>query len=120
MDNGAPVELTMTIIDRISRELSDGTIILPDGGYGKRDFKAEHGGFVNTPGAWPMYSDAAGVGEHQIPEAVEHARAIGIPTDFTSDGQAIFTSRAHRKRYCEAIGLFDRSGGYSDPQRCHR
>ena len=35
----------------------------------------------------------------------------------TRDGRAIFNSRAHRKRYCESIGMFDRNGGYGDPQR---
>ena len=82
-----------------------------------RDLCAEQGGYAHKPGAWPLLSDAAGVAEHQVPEAVEHSRRIGIPTDFTPDGRAIFTSRQHRKKYCEAIGLYDRSGGYGDPQR---
>lgn len=83
----------------------------------QRDLHREHAEYVNAPGTWPLLSDAAGVAVHQIPEAVEHSRRIGIPTDFTPDGRAIFTGRQHRKRYCEAIGLYDRSGGYSDPQR---
>ena len=117
VDNGEIVELTMRVSEQIHRQLSDGTIVLPDGSYGLRDYCAEHGGFVGTPGAWPLLSDAAGVAEHQIQEAAQHSRRIGIPTDFTPDGRAIFTSRSHRKKYCEAIGLYDRSGGYSDPQR---
>jgi hypothetical protein len=83
----------------------------------QRDLLAEQGGVVHRCGCWPMYSDAAGVAEHQVPEAMAHSRRIGIPTDFTQDGRAIFTSREHRKKYCEAIGLYDRNGGYSDPQR---
>jgi hypothetical protein len=67
-------------------------------------------------GLWPMYSDAAGCNPDQVPEMEAHSREIGIPTHFDSEGRAIFTSRKHRKKYCEAIGLFDRSGGYSDPQ----
>ena len=85
-----------------------------------RDLQAEQGNVIHRPGTWPMFSDAAGVAQHQIPEAVEHSRKIGIPTDFTPDGRVIFTSRQHRKRYCEAIGLYDRSGGYGDPQRIGR
>ena len=89
-------------------------------GYGRtafRDIRAEHCGFVNTPGNYPMESDAAGVGASQVKEAEAHSRAIGISTHFTSDGAAIFTSSMHRKRYCEAVGLFDRNGGYGEPQR---
>jgi len=63
-----------------------------------------------------MYSDAAGVAPSQVREAEEHARKIGIPTSFLKDGRAIFEGPAHRKTYCEAVGLFDRNGGYSDPQ----
>jgi hypothetical protein len=65
-------------------------------------------------------SDAAGVAPSQVKEATDHSRKIGIPTEFTPDGQAIFTSRSHRKRYLEAVGLFDRNGGYGDPQRQKR
>jgi len=83
----------------------------------KRDLQGEHGAFRNTPGNWPLYSDAAGVNPDQIPEAVAEARRCGVPTDFTSDGCAIFTDPAHRRRYCEAHGLYDRNGGYGDPQR---
>lgn len=80
-----------------------------------RDIRAEHSGFQNTAGNWPMKSDAAGVASHQVKEAYEHSVKNGVPTQFTSDGRAIFTSRAHRKKYCQLIGLHDRNGGYSDP-----
>lgn len=83
----------------------------------RRDYISERRGVISTPGNWPMCSDAAGVAESQAKEAMEHAASIGIPTEFNSQGQAVFVSASHRKRYCEAIGLFDRNGGYSDPQR---
>ena len=67
--------------------------------------------------AWPVISAAAGVLPSQIDEAQAHSRQIGIPTDFTPDGDVVFTDAAHRKRYCQAIGLYDRNGGYGDPQR---
>lgn len=82
-----------------------------------RDIQAEHGHVQDTPGNWPMKSDAAGVAASQAQEAMEHADSIGIPTHFDSEGTPSFTSREHRKKYCEAIGLYDKSGGYSDPQR---
>ena len=66
---------------------------------------------------WPLYSDAVGVHPDQVGEAWGHSRSQGVPTEFTADGRAIFTSARHRKQYCEAYGYFDRNGGYGDPQR---
>ncbi len=72
----------------------------------------------NTPGNWPMESDAMGVSPTQVVDAEKDAASIGIPTQFNKEtGAAIFTSRKHRKQYCEAKGFFDRNGGFSDPQR---
>ena len=68
----------------------------------------------HRPACWPMASDAAGVNPDQIKEAMEGARKAGVPTEFNRDGQAIFTSREHRKRYCKALGFYDRSGTYGD------
>ncbi|MDO8303434.1 MAG: hypothetical protein Q7T18_09350 [Sedimentisphaerales bacterium] len=116
-DNHELVELAMSIAELDRRQKPSGQIVLDDGTAAFRDLMAEHGGRRHTPGNWPMCSDAAGVAAHQVGEAVAHSRQIGIPTDFTEDGRAIFTSPGHRKRYCEAIGLYDRNGGYGDPQR---
>lgn len=80
-----------------------------------RDFRAEHGGTRHAPGNWPMLSDAAGVAASQVEEATKQATEMGIPTHFTEDGRAEFTSAKHRKNYCRAIGMHDRNGGYSDP-----
>lgn len=96
-------------------------IIEEEGKEYVRDLAAEiatHGGRARR--TWPMYSDAAGVHPLQVPEAEAHARALGIPTHFTPDGRAEFLSPQHRKAYCEAVGLFDRNGGYGDPQRRRR
>lgn len=68
-------------------------------------------------GTWPQHSDAMGVNPEQVKEAMEAAAAMGVPTEFDPrSGCAIFTDRNHRKRYCEAMGVRDRNGGYSDPQ----
>jgi len=83
-----------------------------------RDLRSEHGGFRNTPGNWPMESDAAGVDVSQVDEAARKMAAAGVPTEFNRDtGAAIFTSRSHRKAACRAMGLYDRNAGYSDPER---
>ncbi|MFA7279122.1 MAG: hypothetical protein WC100_03410 [Sterolibacterium sp.] len=81
-----------------------------------RDFIAEHANTVHVPANWPMCSDAAGVHPKQINEASAHAERIGIPTQFNSLGQAVFNSPQHRKKYCEHFKLFDKNGGFSDPQ----
>lgn len=83
-------------------------------------FERQRGIKYSKPGKWPMTSCAVGVGEEQREEAMAHARRIGIPTEFNKDGDAVFTSRGHRRKYCEAIGFFDRSGGYGDPQTADR
>lgn len=85
------------------------------GDVAKRDYLAEHEGVAHHPGNWPLLSDAAGVNPCQIAEAREHSVRVGVPTDFTKDGRAILKSAEHRKRYCEAHGLYDRNGGFSDP-----
>lgn len=82
----------------------------------KRDFRTEQGGKRINEG-WPMVSVAAGINPDQVGEYREFDKTMGVPTEYNSDGDVVFTSRAHRKRYCEAHRLFDRNGGYGDPQR---
>lgn len=91
------------------------SIDLGDGRIAYRDIAAEHAGFTNSPDIWPMASDAAGVHPNQVEGVRDRARQRGIPTEFTRDGRPIFTSARHRKRYCEAVGLYDRNAGPSDP-----
>ena len=83
----------------------------------KRDFAREHGGYKHKPGNWPMKSESMGVHPLDAVAATAHASRIGIPTEFTADGRAVFTSARHRKSYCQAMGFYDRNGGFSDPQR---
>ena len=81
------------------------------------DFAATHRGFRDTPGTFPMASEAMGVSHEDIKEAMEVDRRLGVPTEYTPDGRPVFVSRKHRKAYCEAHGFYDRNGGYGDPQR---
>ena len=71
--------------------------------------------YVSPSSCWPMTSWAAGVHPAQVDEVRRQSVDLGVPTDFTPDGDAIFTSRRHRKKYCEAVGLFDRNAGDGDP-----
>lgn len=79
-----------------------------------RDFKADFGK-QRYGDIWPMASYAAGVHPKQIPEMRKIDEKNGVPTDYTPDGDPIFTGPKHRKRYCEAHGMFDRNAGHSDP-----
>ena len=71
-----------------------------------------------NPACWPMWSDAAGCNPDQKAEVEAHARRHGLPSIEVNDqGQVKFDSPQTRKKYCELVGLFDRNGGYGDPQR---
>tara|TARA_R100000700_G_scaffold41079_1_gene59571 strand:- start:10025 stop:10351 length:327 start_codon:yes stop_codon:yes gene_type:complete len=79
-----------------------------------RDYAAEMGA-TGSCSIWPMKSDGAGVHPDQIGKAMAAAEKMGVPTSFDSKtGQAIFESRAHRKKYLKAHGMHDRNAGYGD------
>lgn len=87
-----------------------------------RDIAAEHQGssYLNRKKGrqWPMKSDAAGCHPADCAAWEADAASRGVPTEFErGTGRAVFRSREHRKRYCEARGIYDRSGGYGDPQQ---
>lgn len=58
---------------------------------------------------WPLHSDALGVHPSQIPEAMEQAKRLGVPTNFDPLGRAICTSQAHQDQLAKALGMSDRS-----------
>jgi hypothetical protein len=84
-----------------------------------RDFQTDFGGKTH-PGNWPMTSYAAGVHPKQIKEMQKFDAEHGVPTHYSDDGDPIFTSPRHRRKYCEAHSMFDRNAGLSDPvpERC--
>lgn len=113
--SGELIEKTMTVAEMTAL----GSTFL-DGETGEvltRDIVAEHQDVAHAPGNWPMTSESAAVHPDQIGEAIAVDKRKGVPTEYTSDGSPIFTSRDHRRRYCEAHGFYDKSGGYSDPQK---
>jgi|SRR6056297_1651905 len=83
-----------------------------DGVAYERNIQAEHAGSARPGDLWPLYSEAAGVMPHQVQGATEEWRKAGIPTDFTSDGRAIFRDASHRKKFLRRAGLFDKQGYY--------
>lgn len=111
----------MTVEENFPMGKAPKKIVLPVGLTAYRDVAAEHrkgggedGRAVNP---YPLKSTAVGVQPKQRFKAMKHAAEIGVPTTFDKRGDAVFESRGHRKRYCEAIGSYDLNGGYSDPQR---
>lgn len=91
------------------------------GGTAEREMSSEMSGQLREPpGNWPMHSYAAGVSPTQREEAYEASVRMGVPTRFDKNGDAIFTSPHHRRKYCEAKGLFDRNAGHSDPKPQNR
>lgn len=83
------------------------------------DFK---GGCVRTQlsSTWPQHSDAMGVNELQRKDAYNESVRCGVPTHFDEQGRAVFNSPGHRRKYCEALGYYDRNAGYSDPKPKNR
>lgn len=107
-DDGEYVETPVFYID--NREVTEAEFraAFPDAPV------VEVKGPLRTGKSWPLISDALGVHPKQVAEAIESARAKGVPTEFTAKGQPIFTSRAHRTAYCRVYGFYDRNGGYGD------
>lgn len=58
-----------------------------------------------------LTSDALKVHPKQRMEAIEDAKRKGVPTDFNSKGQPIFTSSRHFRAYARAYGFVHR--GYA-------
>lgn len=84
--------------------------ILVDGVPYERNIQLEHSGRARPGDIWPLHSESAGVLPNQIGEATEHYRKLGVPTDFDSEGRAVFTSASHRRKFLRASGMFDKQG----------
>ena len=85
-----------------------------DGQLADRDVAAEHGGFRDSPGNWPLHCSASGVDPTQAGAASDIMARHGCPTEFTSSGEAIYTDQTHRRKALKFLGLHDRDGGYGD------
>ncbi len=66
-------------------------------------FASATSGLGQSPAGWPRSSLSMGVHPTQVAEATEHARKMGIPTEFTPGGEPIMTSPGHQKRYAKEI-----------------
>src|SRR5690606_12804821 len=80
----------------------------------RRDLAAEHRGFRDTPGNWPRYSRAMGVGRTQIEQATKFYASRGVPVEFNRRGDIKIYDRAHERRVMEAGGFCHWNAGYGD------
>jgi hypothetical protein len=72
---------------------------------------------TNGIAKWPIHSDAMGINPSQVAEAQAVLAAHGVSTEYDNQGRPVLTDARHRRRHAEALGFFDRNGGYGDPQR---
>ncbi len=69
---------------------------------------------AQTAGNWPMDSYAAGVDPSEVPAMMKIDAKYGVKTDYTEDGDPVFTSKGHRKKYLKVHKMHDRNAGYGD------
>jgi len=62
---------------------------------------------------WPYASTSVGCHPRDRKKFMEHARSIGVPTTFNSQGQAVFLSSDHQRRYCQATGRVNFDANWS-------
>lgn len=118
-EDGQIVELFMPFAEH-DRRVKDGVIELEDGRKAKTFFNPR-AGISTVPANYPMVSSAAGVLPNQVKEHMEYLRKAGCgQVNHTKDGDVIFESKGQRKKVCEALGLFDRNAGHSDPRPINR
>lgn len=89
-------------------------VFLKGGAWAFRDLRAEHGGFKDTPGNWPMVSIGLGVQPSQVAEGNKAARAMGLKTRYLADGRLEIPNRTERNRHLKVMGAHDRDAGYGD------
>lgn len=56
---------------------------------------------------YPFSSVSAGVHPEQVPALREALRKAGIPTEFTPDGDPIYSGPRHRARYLKFMGFIE-------------
>jgi len=96
-------------MDRIWSDVASHHWLITENGEDYYDYGVVRATSHQHPGNYPMASYAVGVGASQVPEQREADRKAGVPTEYTSDGDPIFTSRGHRKKYLKHVGFHDRN-----------
>ena len=83
------------------------------GGYTTYHFVEEVGGTTTGcySACWPMHCDSMGVHPDQAKAAAEYDAKLGVPTDYDTEGNPVFTSQQHYKQHLQAHAYFNRTGG---------
>lgn len=117
--DGEVVEVFMSFAEHDRRVKND--VIKLDDGTKARKVWAGKTAISTVPSNYPMVCTSAGVHPGQVKEHMEHLRKMGCgQVNHTKDGDIVFESKGQRKKVLEALGMFDRNGGFSDPQPKHR
>lgn len=117
-ESGEVVELVLSFAE-FDRRVKDGKITLDSGEIASYSWD-QHKLISSFPQNWPQVCTAAGVHPDQIQAHTEHLRKMGVGyVEHNRDGDLVFHDAAQRKRVCEALGLYDRSGGLTGPQAKH-
>lgn len=117
-DRGEIHQFQMTM-EEFDRRVVDDEITLSNGEKARYYYNPR--GMSTVPANYPMVSYAAGVHPGQIKQQMDYLRQNGCgQVNHTSDGDPIFEDKHQRRRVCEALGLFDRNGGYNDPMPKNR
>ena len=89
--------------------------VFHDGKKFNRDVVAEHRDSRDTPGNYPMWSDAMGVLPSQAKELNDHLAKHGVaPCQVDREGRIKLESRHHRNQVLKARNLRDKNAGYGD------
>lgn len=64
--------------------------------------------------AWPYTSTSVGCHPSDRKKFMEQMAKLGVPTLFDREGRAVFTSREHQRRFCQATGRVNYDETWSD------
>ena len=98
--------------DRIWSDGTDKWCMTLDDGRQAHDMGIVRHKTHDVHGTWPMTSYACGVHADEVPERMILDRQAGVPTEYSNDGDPIFTSAGHRHKYLKVRKIHDRNGGY--------
>lgn len=75
---------------------------------------------IHSKAKWPIHSEKMAVNPEDVARAQGILAQHGIQTEYDRAGRPILRCQSHRKAHAEALGFYDRNGGYGDPQAKNR
>lgn len=105
--------------DQVARSMdkSDMPLVCSKCGKGMiRDYPAEAPGRLARCDTYPFESDAAGGHPDDRARMTQEAIDAGVPTEINHNGNPVFRTPIHRKKYLRAFNMYDRNASYGDPE----